>query len=111
MKKIVLSGVVAVVVTVGIYLAVLALGASQGSAVVAAAAEDEGIRFLWAISAYALEGVAIGGALVVGSVLGSVAFALAGVIALLVLWRFSPKPQIVSSGPASVLAPSGHNGD
>ena len=111
MKKIVRSAIFAVVGTTGVYLVARALGADEPAAYVAATvavavaayavaayvaatvAEQEGVRYRWALSAYLLEALAIGGALAVGNVVWCVAIALAGVASLFIVLRLAPQPS------------------
>lgn len=60
----------------------------------AALVKQEGLRFGWAIVVYAIEWAAIVGALVVGNVGWSIVVILAGIAALLLLWRISPEPKL-----------------
>ena len=84
MKKIVLSAISAIVLTVGVYHVALLLGASElvafAAAVVAAfAAKEEKVRPGWAFAAYGIEVLAIGGALMVGTFVPSLAMMLGGI--------------------------------
>lgn len=94
----------AAIAAFGTFGAAFAAFAAFGAAF--AAAEQEDVKFWWVFTAYMLEALAIGGALTVGSAGWSIAIALAGVLALLVLWRFAPEP---TKEQISVATPE-HNG-
>ena len=103
MKKIVLSVIAAIVVSVGTYQVAHLLGAPDQVAVAFAAvtvaavafavvaafavADEEGVPYWKAFVVYAVEALTIWGALAVGNLGWSAAIVLAGIGALYGLWR------------------------